>query len=435
MSRSSSVMRPLPALCLKLRMVMRLLQAYRSDSRGVTAVIFALSSMVLIGMVGAGIDYGRLNVLRSQAQSATDAGVIAGGNTLKLAHQDTQSVTGVIERTIRANARFNPGAAATIQISISSDRSTVTASVQETVPLVFGKVFGFKAGAISVHSQATLVGKTRLCVLVLDPASKGALTVQNNASITASQCSVYSDSSDPNGFMMKDQASINATSICSAGGSQVSTKASGWTTPKTGCPALADPLASNPPPTSSGCTYTNVNVTVAQTLNPGTYCNGLHIASGAIATLSPGVYIIDSGPLNVDNNATLTGSYVGIFLKNQQATLNFAPQSVIDLSAPKSGQMAGLLIFEDPTAPIGREHKISSGNARQLLGTIYIPQGKLTVDAQGSVADLSAYTVIVARQLNVANTADLTMNAMYAQSDVPVPKGVGDIGGNILITQ
>lgn len=433
MPRSSPVSRPRPSH--QLSLAAGLLRALGADRRGATAVIFALSSMALVGLVGAGIDYGRLNVLRSQAQSAADAGVIAGGNTLKLAQQDTQSVTGVIEQTIRANARFSPGVTASIQVSISSDHSTVTAYVQETVPLVFGKLFGFKTSSINVHSQATLVGKTRLCVLVLDPSSNGALTIHNNASLTASQCSVYSDSTDPNGFRLQDQATISATSVCSAGGSQVNTKASGWSTPKTGCPALNDPLASNTPPSSAGCTYTNVNVTVAQTLSPGTYCNGLHIAAGAVATMSPGIYIIDSGPLNVDNNATLIGSYVGIFLKNQQTTLNFAAQSVINLSAPKTGQMAGLLIYEDPTAPIGREHKISSGNARQLLGTIYIPQGKLTVDAQGTVADLSAYTVIVARQLNVANTADLTMNAMYAQSDVPVPNGVGNVGGNVLITQ
>ena len=269
-------------------------------------------------------------------------------------------MTSVIERTIRANARFIPGATATIQINVSSDHSTVTAYVQETIPFVFGKLFGFKTGAINVHSQAALVGKTRLCVLALDPSDGGTLVIHNNASLTASQCSVYSDSSDPNGFQLQDQATITATSVCSTGGSQVNTKASGWSTPKTGCPALTDPLASNPPPTSTGCTYTNVNVTVAQTLNPGTYCNGLHITAGAVATMSPGVYIIDSGPLNVDNNATLTGSYVGIFLKSQQTTLNFAPQSVINLSAPKTGQMAGLLIYEDPTVPIGREHKISS---------------------------------------------------------------------------
>ena len=433
MSRSSPF--TCPQQTHRLPTAVRLLRAFGSDRQGATAVIFALTGTALVGVVGVGIDYGRLNVLRSQAQSAADAGVIAGGNTLKLAQQDTQSVTSVIERTIRANAKFLSGVAATIQVSISSDQSTVTASVQETVPLAFGKLFGLKTGSINVHSQATLVGKTRLCVLALDPSSAGTLTVHNNASLAAAQCSVYSDSSAANGFQLQDQASVTATSVCSAGGSQINTKASGWSTPKANCPVLPDPLASNPPPISTGCTYTNVNVTVAKTLSPGTYCNGLHIASGAVATMSPGVYIIDSGPLNVDDNATLTGSYVGIFLKNQQATLNFAPHSVINLSAPKSGSMAGLLIYEDPTAPIGREHKISSANARQLLGTIYIPKGKLTVDAQGTVADLSSYTVIVARQLNVSNSAALTMNAMYSQSDVPVPSGVGPIGGNVLLTQ
>jgi hypothetical protein len=48
----------------------------------------------------------------------------------------------------------------------------------------------------------------------------------------------------------------------------------------------------------------------------------------------------------------------------------------------------------------------------------------LKVDANGKVADLSAYTVIVARQLDVAS-ANLVVNSDYGGTDVPVPDGVG----------
>ena len=40
------------------------------------------------------------------------------------------------------------------------------------------------------------------------------------------------------------------------------------------------------------------------------------------------------------------------------------------------------------------------------------------------VADLSAYTVIVTRQLDVAS-ANLVVNSDYGGTDVPVPDGVG----------
>jgi Flp pilus assembly protein TadG len=412
-------------------------KAFRLNRRGGVAVIFALSSMVLLGLAGGGIDYARLSYRRAQLQTATDVGTLAGGNMLKLAQTttDTQSVRGVTEQAIRDNAKPTSSAPFTVQVSISNDGTSVTAQTQEIFPLAFGKIFGVPSATINVSARSSLVGKTRLCVLALDPSSDGTLTAQDQASMTASQCSVYSDSASTTGVTLQNQATILAASICSAGGNSVSTSNPPQPGPKSGCPSLKDPLAVIAPPSSSGCTYTNTVVTTSKTLQPGTYCNGLKVTQGATATLAQGVYIIDTGPLTVDANATLTGSYVGIYLKSQQTTLNLTAASTINLTAPKSGPMSGLLFYEDPTAPLLREHKISSNGAHQLLGTIYMPRGKLTVDSHGAVADQSAYTVIVSRQLKVASSASLTMNAMYSASDVPVPSGVGNIGGRLLLTQ
>jgi Flp pilus assembly protein TadG len=412
-------------------------KAFRLNRRGGVAVIFALSSMVLLGLAGGGIDYARLSYRRAQLQTATDVGTLAGGNMLKLAQTttDTQSVRGVTEQAIRDNAKPTSSAPFTVQVSISNDGTSVTAQTQEIFPLAFGKIFGVPSATINVSARSSLVGKTRLCVLALDPSSDGTLTAQDQASMTASQCSVYSDSASTTGVTLQNQATILAASICSAGGNSVSTSNPPQPGPKSGCPSLKDPLAVIAPPSSFGCTYTNTVVTTSKTLQPGTYCNGLKVTQGATATLAQGVYIIDTGPLTVDANATLTGSYVGIYLKSQQTTLNLTAASTINLTAPKSGPMSGLLFYEDPTAPLLREHKISSNGAHQLLGTIYMPRGKLTVDSHGAVADQSAYTVIVSRQLKVASSASLTMNAMYSASDVPVPSGVGNIGGRLLLTQ
>ncbi|MCJ2049654.1 TadE/TadG family type IV pilus assembly protein [Methylobacterium sp. J-070] len=414
-----------------------LLKAFRPDNRGGVAVIFGLSSIVLFGLAGGGIDYARLSYRRAQLQTATDVGTLTGGNMLKLAQTttDTQSVSGVTTQAIRDNAKPVAGVPFTVQVRVSDDGTSVTAQTQEIFPLPFGRIIGVPSATITVSAQSKLVGKTRLCVLALDPTSNGTLTAQDQASVTASQCSVYSDSASTSGVTLQNQATILATSICSAGGNSVSTSNPPQPGPKSGCPSLKDPLAVIAPPTSSGCTYTNTVVTTSQTLYPGTYCNGLKITKGATATLSPGVYVIDTGPLTVDANATLTGSYVGIYLKSQQTTLNLTAASTINLTAPRDGPMSGLLFYEDPTAPLLREHKISSNGARQLLGTIYMPRGKLTVDSHGAVADQSAYTVIVSRQLKVASSANLTMNAMYSASDVPVPSGVGNISGRLLLAQ
>ena len=43
--------------------------------------------------------------------------------------------------------------------------------------------------------------------------------------------------------------------------------------------------------------------------------------------------------------------------------------------------MGGLLIFEDRNLPVKLLHKITSDDARMLLGTIYLPVGSLISSA------------------------------------------------------
>ncbi len=61
----------------------------------------------------------------------------------------------------------------------------------------------------------------------------------------------------------------------------------------------------------------------------------------------------------------------------------------MSLTAPKSGDMAGILIAEDRRNPVGNAFEIYSNNARNLLGTIYLPQGRLHVAANNPVSDQS----------------------------------------------
>jgi hypothetical protein len=94
------------------------------------------------------------------------------------------------------------------------------------------------------------------------------------------------------------------------------------------------------------------------------------------------------------------------------------------------GALLGALVPPGPP----REHKILSDNARTLLGTIYMPQGRLIIDATKPIADKSAYTVLVVRRIDLHAGPNLILNSDYSASDVPVPKGVGPYGSNVMLT-
>jgi len=105
----------------------------------------------------------------------------------------------------------------------------------------------------------------------------------------------------------------------------------------------------------------------------------------------------------------------------------------IYLTAPKTGLMAGLLIWESKNAAENRVHKILSANARELLGTFYLPRGELEVKSGSPIADSSAYTAIIAKRFSMAGSPTLVLNTDYAATDVPTPEGVGATGGQVYL--
>ncbi|MEE7490623.1 TadE/TadG family type IV pilus assembly protein [Methylobacterium sp. UNC378MF] len=444
-----------------------------TDRRGGVAVIFGLSATVLLGLVGGGIDYARLSSRRSQIQNALDQGVLSGGNALKLASATPASVSGVTEQAIRDGVTSPPDRPLSVQVTVPDDKMSVAATASEDFKLSFGPFVGVRTAHIALRSKASVVGNMRLCMLTLDPAAPGAFDLEKSAQVTAAGCSLYSNSSNPAGMLGQDSSYARAQSICSAGGF-VGLRANFAPPPQTGCPIIKDPLKDRPAPTVDACTSipasANKKGDISQnlvdqsvTLSPGTYCGGLHITKNAAVSLQSGIYVMKDGPLIVDKKGSLSGADVAFYFTGDKGGLLFDSKTSISLAAPTTGVMAGLLMMEervvsnpvDPTAavdqdplaptaptppPLGatrpmRTYRIISDDARTMLGTIYLPAGRVVIDAKKPVADQSAYTVIVAQQVNLYQGPNLYLNANYDSTSVPVPKGVGPISGKLLLTQ
>ncbi len=88
--------------------------------------------------------------------------------------------------------------------------------------------------------------------------------------------------------------------------------------------------------------------------------------------------------------------------------------------------MAGLLFFEDRTTTFATYHQITSKDARNLVGTMYLPNSKLLIDSRDPVADRSDDTIIIARKFELRDGPELVLNTDDADSDSPVPDGVGN---------
>lgn len=448
--------------------------AFAKNRRGGVALTFALTSPVLFGLVGGGIDYARLVARRSQLQSAVDAGALAGGNALKLASSNAASVKGVTEQIIVTNAPTPPSNPLTITVTVADDKTSVTARAEDRVALTFGRLIGMGTQTVAAQAKVSIVGKMRLCMLTLDPGAPGAFNLQKNAQVTAQGCSLYSDSTSPFGMVGGANALAKAETICSAGGYS-GIRANFSPAPQTECPVIRDPLQGRPTPPIGSCTGLPFPFNLLPlgqmaiidkdvTLEPGTYCAGLTIKKNAVVTMKPGIYAFKDGPLIVKDNATLAGVDVGLYFAGDKSGLLFDKKTTISLAAPTTGVMAGMLMSEQPSVsypldpalgviddvtgapvpltppPLGqtgpmRIYRIISNNARNMLGTIYLPSGRVVIDADKPVADQSAYTVIVAKQVNLYEGPNLVLNANYEGTSVPVPKGVGPLGGRVVLSQ
>jgi hypothetical protein len=458
----------------------RTASALRRDSGGTVTVIVALAATTLMGLVGGAIDYARLVSAQSHIQQATDAGVMAGGNALKLVVSNTASIVGLTTQTIQAEMKDGGKNPITIQVDVAGDKTSVTATVEQTIHLTFGPFVGMSSQKVSAKAKASVVGKMRLCMLALDPAAAGAFNLEKNAQVTAYDCALYSNSKSASGMVGKDNALARAQTICSAGGTST-TRANFTPNPQSGCPVVPDPLADRPAPEIGSCMTLPYGATKkpkagknlidqSVTLHPGTYCGGLEIRKKAVVTLNPGVYIMKDGPLLVTNDASLSGTDVAFYFTGDKGSLLFDKKTTISLSAPVTGTMAGLLMSEEksvsaPVDPVSqledeadedtttvslkpgktppplaaskamRTYRIISDNARTILGTIYLPAGRLVIDASRPVADMSAYTVVVAQQINLYEGPNLYLNANYNNTSVPVPKGLGPISGRLLLSK
>lgn len=463
-------------------MVRSAIQAWMSDTRGGILVMLGLSLPVLGLGTAAAMEYGMLVKRRMQLQVASDNAVTAGANELKLANADDERVLAVVKAVVEAQTRTTEARAKVIAGQVMEKRRTVQVKVTETVPSLMGKLLSLPTMDVSVTAAATLIGSTRLCGLALDTNARGSFHLEKNARMTANGCSLYSNSSDAKGLQGEHSAVVQSLLTCSAGGFD-GKKANFTPQPTTGCPVIADPLASRPAPPIGTCIGLSPNaaakqpkkgvpeatvdplldpgagenlVTASITLGPGTYCGGLHVSKDAQVTLNPGIYVMKDGPFVVDGKANVTGQNVAFYFTGDKGGMRLDKDTTISLTAPRDGVMAGFLFSEDkivnapvapppglkgkaPVAPGGdkplREYRIISDNARMMLGTFYLPVGRLVIDSNSPVADRSAYTVIVAQQINLYEGPNLYLNSDYSGTNIPVPQGVGPTTGSVALSK
>ncbi|MEE4239181.1 MAG: TadE/TadG family type IV pilus assembly protein [Anderseniella sp.] len=411
-----------------------------SDTSGSIALIFGLVAPVLAGVAGVAVDYARYTNTVSNLQGLADGAAVAAVRSMAVANMNAtiarSSVDSYVKQKAEEIAWQGSNTVIDVQTEISGTGDAVEVQLsQEWSPMLAHVLFGDVKTPAVVTSTARMISSGRVCVLSLNETEDATIDMDDSSRLAGVGCGIFANSTASSALMVQAGAGIDASLICSSGGSRIANVSNVRPGVSHDCPAMPDPLADLAAPSVGPCDYTDYTLSNLVILNarprPGVYCGGMKLDSNAILNMRPGTYIIKDGPLIITDQAILRGIGVSFYLVGEDARFEFGPATTLVLEAPETGEMAGLLVYEDrgndPTT-----HIIKSENARTLLGTIYTPRSTVEVSSDADVAGDSAYTALVVDKLKVKERPNIVLNSNYEATNVPVPPGL--IGGKVLLT-
>jgi Flp pilus assembly protein TadG len=384
------------------------------DRKGGVAPILALGLVPLMGAVGSSVDYSRANSARAAMQAAVDSAAV-----ILLKKNDGLSAD---QLTAKGRDYFNANfartevqnVAVTAVLSSISSGSTLTMSATGSVSTTFARVLGFSTLNISAATAVTLVSDGLGCVLSLSPTASGALAGSGSSAVSLNNCSLYDNSNSSTALTVGGSARVEALSVGVVGGTSGTANITTTQGIKTGLTPLLDPYRDVANPTESGTVQSSCNGQCSHgtaTIDPGIYKQGMKLVAGANITLNPGIYYLEDD-LSIQGGATLSGTGVTLVFTSgngsKYATANVSGSATVNLTAPTTGDTAGIVVFADRQTPSGTSFKFNGGSTQYLGGAVYVPSA--SIDYAGGAGTSTSCTQIIGNTVTFSGNSNVAIN-------------------------
>ena len=366
----------------------------KKSEKGQALILIVLGIIALVGMTALSIDGGNAYADRRNAQNAADTTAFAAA-LAKLNNQsytnvglsraasngyvDTDATSG--SSSAKANVEiYNPpisgpyaGNSEYIQVIITSNVKTFFAPVIG-IPQVTNKVEAIARAKPGVsgpyYNGNAIVG--------LKPTGCDAVKFSGNSQLQIWGAGIFSNSDSTCGLDIQGSTNIQtfdqgigmvATGYTKNGNPQINTYGHGINGNQGQQPY--------PPPSLPNPTCTGTATKSGSFMTAGTY-TGTFPPSG-VTTLQSGVYCIN-GTFKLNANDKLSGTNVVIVM--QSGSIDWNGSSEIKISAPTTGDFAGLLIY----SPISNTNtmKINGNSNSTLTGTVLMPGAAIVVNGNNS---------------------------------------------------
>jgi len=421
------------------------------DKTGAIATMVAIALPGLIGIGALGAETGVWFTIKIQNQSAADSAAISVAYKVIAGRTDvTGELTAAADEAARRNGYKGSMPVVVYPYSDAVVSNGVAVDLQQTQAALISAMF-LPSITVATRAVAVIEVLDNPCILALGESSTD-VEVADFTQLDMPNCSVAASSVSSSAIELHGStSSIAAATLVTAGeiasqGNPINPAAPPpefalTSPPMIGAPPVPDPYASvlthsfliagmpatpNCNPANLGytttyggnCVVAGPSLTQPQILlSANTQISGpWNIASSQTVDLSPGTYWItgnlsvqSSGVLKCSSCGNVKGTGVTIILTaqaNQVGAVSVDPGAMLNLSAPNSGQFAGLVIIQDSnnlppgTTYASRHSMVGGAPGATLNGLVYFPNSSLTFHGTSSASGPPCLLLVV-RSLNV----------------------------------
>ncbi|WFU13881.1 TadE/TadG family type IV pilus assembly protein [Bradyrhizobium sp. CB3481] len=390
-----------------------LLRRFVRDESGSYVILSAMLMPVLVGAASLGTEVGWWLYKHKNMQSAADSGAVSAATAASNLLAEANAVTAtygyanaVNNVTLTVNQPPTTG-------SYASNAQAVEVILSQPQQRLLSSIFGSDPVLITARAVALQNSGTG-CVLALNSAATPAVNVGGSNNLTLKGCNLYSNSSGNPSLNVSGSGTISANQVGVVG--EVSGAASITATNgiRTHVQPIADPYADLFPPTKPSCSSGKIVVNAngkTNSISPGCYSGDITVNAGATLNLEPGIYYLDGSNLSVAGNATITGSGVTLVFTGSGSswgTATIGSNAIIDLTAPTSGTMQGVVFYGDRKMPAGTAFNLTGGGTQNFGGAIYLPKANLSFS--GGNGTTTSCTKVIADTITFTGSSNLQVN-------------------------
>jgi hypothetical protein len=398
---------------------------FSRSTNGSIAIVFALAALPATLIVGAAVDYGTALRAKTRLQAVTDIAAQAGARLPATANANRTEAALKSFNANMINASFTANTP-----QIDANNSGVSVSATAAVKTSFMGLIGIASIGIKSEAQARsqIQNGGVACLLALNESTPDGLHMQGINKVSSPDCWAWINSTASTSINATGAASGVAQGFCTAG--EIDGSEHFNPMPYAGCDPMADPFKEqiNNLNVNATCDHNNVQLNNGtHTLQPGVYCGNTVFKPQAQVTLQPGLYVMRDGYLQVQAGASVTGNGVTLFFYGQNTRMEVRGGGSLDLSAPKTGDLASFVIVDrkiDWYDSSIRETQIQGGGSIKLEGILYAPQWKVNISGNGEINQEATFFSMIADSFYMEGNGrvNITSNAVAAGFPDLMPK-------------